>query len=778
MRSFYSSLMRFFMIVALVVSVSGNILTVSQTFAAITANPNANVCLYEIQVDAFKFSTGSASQSWSGSFNGTIYDFPTPTMIMGSSSGGPQNVSNSFNSFVNGTVESSAQSLFADTVGFGFTPGGTGYSSQTIYGTGNTGILIQDLTIVVSSPVWIVTGTIINTKCGNDLRITKTVLTPTTGLVGDPVAFELEIVNGYFPTTGIIVEDIMSSLNLTNMSRSASFLPTPLYDTGLSTRTIIDSVPHQYHYLIVTGYTTMTGSYTNTGKILSFVGEGYESYTTNTGNDIATGSYVIINPSYDLEITKDLYTGIMGEYTPTYTNGITGTGFVSGDLIAYKVTIAHLSGDRAKDVYVQDILPLGLELISTTIDLIVLPDPYTNTGSSGLYYLPLLMSGDDVDMYFVARILTGSQYTGIAINNQASLTGDTMMFDTTTANNSDNLIATGYLPWYNLTISKNVSTGTYTNGISGTGYLSGDLITFTIVVTNTGGDTATGVMVQDFLPAGLTYVSSNIAPAPVGIYSLGNIVSGQQITLTIVTRLTTGLALTGLAMNNTALLTGVTIMYDISTGNNTATGSFTGYLPYFNLVITKTSLSGDTLEVAKIARFVITVVNNGPDTATAIAVTDTVSLLYILSGSASTGSWNNGTATWNISTLVSGATATLRIDAIPTVQGTGYNSGLISSYYGLDINTGNNKTGVIFYGYVVPGGSTFIPFPVGQVPVTNNSTTPLISNTSSNEQSSQTNTSTGPKKKILTLPSGLMMSNDLPEQEIIIPNSLPDTGAN
>src|SRR6185436_10558389 len=68
----------------------------------------------------------------------------------------------------------------------------------------------------------------------------------------------------------------------------------------------------------------------------------------------------------------------------------------------------------------------------------------------------------------------------------------------------------------------------------------GDVITFTVTLTNNGPDAATGVQVTDVLPPGLSYVSGlrsqgGYDPAT-GIWTVGTINAGASVTLNILAR--------------------------------------------------------------------------------------------------------------------------------------------------------------------------------------------------------------------------------------------------
>ena len=79
-----------------------------------------------------------------------------------------------------------------------------------------------------------------------------------------------------------------------------------------------------------------------------------------------------------------------------------------------------------------------------------------------------------------------------------------------------------------------------TKTVDRTAPLIGDIVTYTVTVSNAGPDTAPAVAVDDALPAGLTLVS---AGASSGSYSdptwnVGSLASGAQATLTIRARVT------------------------------------------------------------------------------------------------------------------------------------------------------------------------------------------------------------------------------------------------
>ena len=192
---------------------------------------------------------------------------------------------------------------------------------------------------------------------------------------------------------------------------------------------------------------------------------------------------------------------------------------------------------------------------------------------------------------------------------------------------------------------------------------------FTITVNNGGPDQATGVVVEDLLPAGLTFVSSTASQGAyvngTGVWTVGTINSGAFATLEI-----TATVVTSSAKTNTAEITDADQDDTDSTPDNNTPAeddqeSETITPTIADLSVMK-SVDDTTPDRNQNIIYTITVTNGGPDQATNVAITDPLPAgLTFVSSTPSTGTHNSGTGVWTIPTLNNGATATL--DVVATV---------------------------------------------------------------------------------------------------------------
>ena len=148
--------------------------------------------------------------------------------------------------------------------------------------------------------------------------------------------------------------------------------------------------------------------------------------------------------------------------------------------------------------------------------------------------------------------------------------------------------------------------------------LVGQPTTFTVVVTNHGPARVTGLVVQDLLPAGLSFVSASASQGSyaeaTGAWTIGTLLNAQAATLTLEATVTVAGAIT-----NRALVVAQD-QPDPVASNNSAAAIVNG-AANADVGVTKTVDRPAPL-VGETVTFTVTVTNSGPEPATGVVVTD------------------------------------------------------------------------------------------------------------------------------------------------------------
>lgn len=219
-----------------------------------------------------------------------------------------------------------------------------------------------------------------------------------------------------------------------------------------------------------------------------------------------------------------------------------------GEPFSFTVTATNLGPDDATGVQVTDMIPAGLTFISYTAT------QGTYNAITGLWDIGTILSGNNAMLTInVEPLLSAANST---ITNIATKTAQNE-FDPTTPDTASSSVQVPAAA--DLAITK---TANNLNPVVG------DLVTFTLTVTNLGPDTGIDVVVNDMLPAGFEFVSSNASIGTynplTGVWTIGNMLAGDVETLTIVAE-----AETAGTFQNTAIVSSDT--FDPNLVNNVAT---------------------------------------------------------------------------------------------------------------------------------------------------------------------------------------------------------------
>ena len=299
-----------------------------------------------------------------------------------------------------------------------------------------------------------------------------------------------------------------------------------------------------------------------------------------------------------------------------------------------------------KNTEITDLLPSGVTYVSHS----------ASEGSyipgSGVWTIDKDINNGAFQMLVIeATVDPGTK--GSAIVNTAAVTA-AVNADSLTANNSDDAL---------IVIGDADPTAIKTVNVTTVDEL--DTVTYTITVLNNGPDAAAGFIVNDPLPAGVTYSSQTLTPNsgsfdPVtGIWDFGSdfLPNGNSAVLTIDVIVSSGTA--AQTIINAATL--VPIQSGNDPANDVDSASF--QVNGADIEVTKT-VDNERPAAGAPYTYTITVTNNGPDDATGIEVTDKLPFgVKYVSDLPSQGSYDSASGVWTVGALINGASVTLDIDA-------------------------------------------------------------------------------------------------------------------
>jgi uncharacterized repeat protein (TIGR01451 family) len=379
--------------------------------------------------------------------------------------------------------------------------------------------------------------------------------------------------------------------------------------------------------------------------------DGQVTFLGMLGPTVKTQDFA--NPA-DLSLTKTV-----DDATPTV-----------GQSVTYTLTLTNSGPAAANNIIVTDVLPAGLAFVSS------IPSGTTTYNSvSGAWTIASLNSGAVATLAITATVTTQGTHT-----NTGEIT-DVDEFDPDSTPNNNNpaeddqasVPLTASL--IDLSLTKTVSNATPNVGQN---------VTFTITAANAGPSNATGVVVTDLLPAGLTFVSatpsgSTTYTSGTGVWTIGNLNSAATAQLQIVATVASSGVKT-----NTAEVTAANEGDVDSIPNNQnpqeddqASVSVTPQVA--DLSVTKT-VNNATPNKNENVTFTITVSNAGPNSGTNVAVTDLLPAgLTFVSSTPSVGSYASGTGIWTVGTLASGASATLQVVATAATSGAKINTAQVTA---------------------------------------------------------------------------------------------------
>ncbi|HMP74159.1 MAG TPA: Ig-like domain-containing protein, partial [Kiritimatiellia bacterium] len=428
--------------------------------------------------------------------------------------------------------------------------------------------------------------------------------------------------------------------------------------------------------------------YMEAGQVLT-----YTFTVQNTGN-VALANVVVDDPRLGVTFGPTVFSsGMSAVFTAAYSVVIADVNALS---ISNRVTVlgedphGRPYGDEDVLITLYDPATLG-GLVWHDLDA----NGFLSPGETGFPSVVVTLTGSDILANPVNRsVLTGADGSYQFVDISAGIYAVTVTYPPLFASSAD-VLGTVYHQWsepppgvprgLNATPQDGALTDiTLTGGERGINYnfgiyipptdlgvtktvdhaspTLGQLIAFTIVVTNAGPNATVGVEVTDVLPTGLAYVaaiaSSGTYSQATGRWTVGALPSGGSATLVL--SATVGPGTGGLTLTNTAYLSNFA-RPDPNPANDSASAEVT--VQAADIGVSKVVDDPQPFETGTVV-FTIAITNFGPNPATSLEVLDVLpaGLTYVDS-TPSAGSYDAGTGIWDVGTLGVGHVATLAITA-------------------------------------------------------------------------------------------------------------------
>ena len=464
-----------------------------------------------------------------------------------------------------------------------------------------------------------------------DLAITKIVNT-THCYVDDLVEWNITVVN-HGPSTAldVIVKDVLpEGLKLVDVRGGTYNNDTHEWIIGTLDK-------NQSVSIVLVTQVLINGTIRNNASVNTTINE--TNYTNNNATNVTEAEYIC-----DLVITK----------------AVNCTSCYVSDVVEWNITVVNVGPHNATNVIVKDFLPEGMELISYRVSV----GNFNEVISE--WSIGTLEKDTPVSLVLVTKVLINGTFVNIATVNTTTPESD---YTNNEANNT-----TRADPICDLVIIKVVDSKKV--------YL-GEIVSWTIKITNNGPSEALDVKVEDILPDGLVLLSYKASKGKYvdGVWTVGTLANGASETITLKTN-TSGVG----NITNPASVNTTTHESNYTNNNDNDT---TEVLPYVDLVLIKSS-DKPKYNVNDTMHWIIKVVNRGPCDAIDAYVLDVLpSSTKFVSYTSSKGSFDAAAGVWSIGDLANGEEAVLDIICKALSAGNFTNNATVNnSVY--DVNTSNN----------------------------------------------------------------------------------------
>ncbi len=508
----------------------------------------------------------------------------------------------------------------------------TGHDQQDNDSTPNNNILAEDDQDSVSiNPTPIVDVSI--SKIADDL-------TPN---VGEEIVFTVTVENdGPNDATNTVITDVLQS----GYGFVSAVPSIGTYEPLNGSWTIGNLGNGTSETLVITADVLASGNYSNTAELTALAEKDIDSAPANndsTEDDQETILPVPIAIS-DLVLRKsvDVLSPLVGEE------------------VIFNISLANNGPSNVTGVEVLDLLPSGYTYVSNSRTAgVYVP-------ATGIWELNGTVPNGTIEtLNIVARVNPAGDYFNVTeVLSSSNLDPNSTPNNNNVFENDQDSAGTTPIPAADLLLEITVNNEFPDVGSN---------VTFTVTLTNEGPSDATGVIVEDTLPSGYTYVSddsSGTYDAGSGEWNVGSILGGDSIELNLIALVNA----TGDYTNVAEVIASIQTDPDSTPGNGILTEDDQDEQSTTPRTVTDISISktADNLSplVGDQLVFTVTVNNAGPNDATGLVIEDALGTGYsFISATASSGNYDAISGAWALPNIANGTSETLQVTALVRPNG-------------------------------------------------------------------------------------------------------------
>ncbi len=390
------------------------------------------------------------------------------------------------------------------------------------------------------------------------------------------------------------------------------------------------------------------------------------------GNNSDDESALVRNPTAELQITK-----IRG-----------GTDdIIAGDLINYTIIITN-AGPDAVDVVITDTFDLSQAIFNTCA-----PSGCTNPAAPDDNKVQWNVDQFEGVVLLNLILQARTDFSGTLVNNvEITSTLENFLVDPVQFNNSDDIDVPVRFPTSDFGVDK--------EQVGTTPIVAGDLVTYTITISNDGPDESAAIVTDTFDISKIASVVSCDGCTDLGTGTLVWNLASFSTTQTRTVVLRTANTFAGTLTNTVEIAHAIVNAVDLNESNNEDNVDVTVRLPEANLSISKAREGSTDVVAGDFITYTITITNVSGDVIDNLLVTDN---FIPASGAAEISSCDNGcviasnTASWNITSLSIGVPQTLQLvlETSPSFTGTIVNTADITfTIPAVELDASDNESSV------------------------------------------------------------------------------------